>query len=94
MSIELHWIEGLACPFFICVVCKKRITDQPMAMCAWGEPLKDLGKANISPSHVHKGACLETFEEQLPKGEHLMTVELRDHIKFLADNSNFDRRKK
>ena len=86
MSVVLYLKEGLCCPFFRCDVCKKRILDGGLAMAAWGEEeWKDDTEKDCS--HVHKGKCLRTFEAELPEGQMLMTDELRDHYRFLGNNS-------
>lgn len=88
MSVAIHFIEGLSCPFFVCEVCGKRITDQARAMAAWGELLTDKREhGQLTPAHVHNGACLDIFETRLPEGQRLMTDELGTHIAFLANNS-------
>lgn len=89
MSIAIHFIDGLSCPFFVCEVCGNRITDVAQAMAAWGEVLGGTRNGDpVTPAHVHKGACLDIFEKRLAKGQRLMTEELATHLEFLADNSN------
>ena len=89
MSVVLYFKEGFYCPFFRCDVCKQRIVKGELAMAAWGEVLTPKRiKDELNPcSHVHKGRCLEAFEAALPEGQILMTVELRDHYRFLGNNS-------
>ena len=88
MSVVLYFKEGFYCPFFRCDVCKKRIVHGGLAMAAWAEVSVPTEKFEDAPcSHVHKGRCLEAFEAALPEGQILMTVELRDHYRFLGNNS-------
>lgn len=88
MSITIHTIQGFSCPFFRCDICTLRIERPRLAMAAWGENWDDRSSASpIQPAHVHKGICLDTFEECLPKGSMLMTVELTEHVEYLLRNS-------
>jgi len=87
--IKINFHNGLACPFFVCDVCRKPITVPTMAMVAWGEARGGDGES-ITPAHVHKGSCLDVFEPSLPVGHQLMTDELTDHMAFLLDNSGFN----
>ena len=85
MSEHVYFLESLACPFLCCDVCGRRITDPAMAMVAWGE--SDDHPEHLAVHHVHKRACLDTFEAVLPAGHTLMTTELREHIDMLVYNT-------
>jgi len=85
MSEAVYFIEGLACPFYRCDVCSRRITDPHMAMVAWGEAGDH--PEHLPVRHVHKRECLDTFEASLPKGHTLMTTELIEHMDMLRDNT-------
>jgi hypothetical protein len=91
--IAIHFIEGLSCPFFVCDVCGKRITDPLMATAVWGEhagfPERGVGDdgTSVVPAHVHKGACWQMFASRLAKGQSVMDDELSDHVEFLLKNS-------
>src|SRR5688500_3793230 len=89
--IAIHFIEGLSCPFFVCDVCSKRITDPLMAMAIWGEQAERRGAGDdgtsVVPAHVHKGVCWQTFRSRLPKDQMLMDDELSDHVELLLKNS-------
>lgn len=88
MSIRIDWHAPIYCPFFICDVCSERILAPEMAMAAWSEQSRHLGASDTYvTSHVHKGPCLEAYEEALPEGRTLMTAELHEHVAHLLRNT-------
>lgn len=82
--ITVHMIEGLACPFFSCDVCRERIDDIGLAWAVWGEGPGD--ETCCLVHHVHKGPCLRVFEGRLPDGADLASDELSDRLAFLSAN--------
>lgn len=84
--IAVHYIDGLACPFFACDVCGRRVADVALGMAAWGEDDAELRQAGVTAAHVHKGPCLDAFEARLPAGKSLMTAELAEHVEHLLHN--------
>ena len=96
--IAIHFIEGLSCPFFVCDVCGKRITDPLMAMAIWGEQAERRGLGDdgtsLVPARVHKGACWQLFASRLPKGQMLMDEQLSEHVESLLTNSGLRAREK
>ena len=84
--IQIAFLRGLSCPVFACDVCGGELTDPDMAMAAWSEDGGRDGKAPVAVAHVHKGRCLDAFEEAVTPAR-LMTDELTDHVAFLVTNS-------
>lgn len=85
MSEAVYFLEGLACPFYRCDVCGRRITDPHIAMVAWGEA--DDHPERLPVRHIHKRECLPILEARLPKGQRLMTAELTEHMDMLRVNT-------
>jgi hypothetical protein len=86
--IMIKFIDALACPLFVCDVCREAITEPGMAV--WSEAAGALDGGSCQPAHVHKKRCLDAFEAGLSAGETLMTDELVDHVGFLLANSRID----
>ena len=82
--IAIQNIDGFACPFIICDICGKRITEPMWAMAAWAE---DASGSLLPVHYVHKRACLDRFEARLRTGDALMTNELVQNLACLIANT-------
>lgn len=72
-------LSGRGCPKLYCDICGRRIDDAGLAMAAWDFDARIV-------HHVHKGRCLDKFEQAGDPEALLCTEELSTHLLQLAAN--------